>query len=190
MLTNICRDHYLGNHRHYHTWEHAISVGSMASTLAKSNGLSEDTMNDLWTAGIWHDAVYVIGSKTNEEDSAAAMQNNTDGNTDHIADWIRHTTIEDHLSDEPVSLELACLLDADLASLALDYKIFLKCQLNICIEQGCYLVDQAKFLLKFLEKKQIFRTKMFHETLEETARRNIHALMYEVNPPRPEYEKE
>lgn len=179
MQTKICRELYSTPPRLYHSWDHAVSVASMASVLGKIHCLDEDTQNDLWLAGLWHDSIYVVGDSENEENSAKEFLKHYP-DKEHVVEWIRGTTIANHLSSDPVSIEQACLLDADLSPLALDNKVFLKNCLNICIEQNCSIRNQAIFLSRFLDKERIYRTDVLHETFEELARQNIMDLLKET----------
>ncbi len=126
---------YLG--RNYHNLDHADRVwkelGPHASLAAQ-------------IAAIWHDAIYIPRGKANEQASSDAltyewvrMNIALDIPVLHAANkLIEGTTVSNHLRTDPVesSSDLALLLDADLASLADDYEMFVNNQANIILENG------------------------------------------------------
>ena len=163
--------------RVYHTFKHAYSVSILCNRY-NSEIWSIDAI-DLSMAALWHDVVYVVGSKTNEIDSANLLLEYYP-EFSISADLIRHTTIEDHLSDEITwkSDKLqSILLDSDIMSLSDEYDMFLQHQLNIAKEHGLSEItcQHAEFLTKFLDKKYIFRCPMM-EQHEISARNNIERL--------------
>ena len=155
-MRQLIMDFYSTPNRWYHTYEHAIAVAHDAQFFAKTLELNEASQQQCYVAGIWHDAVYVWGNKDNEEKSAQALLS-IHPNQEVAAELIRHTTLEDHLSDTATvdtDPKLACLLDADLRSMSLDYTVFCIHQLNIAKEAGntCVTKDHARFLLQFFRK--------------------------------------
>ena len=176
---------YHQNKRPYHNLNHALKVATFARELARLE-MDKDNSLDVWhpvqnkymmpdyayVAGLWHDVVYVPGAKDNEELSATiALQSG--GVNELVWNWIRHTTIADHLSDAALDKYHACLLDADVSSLAYSWDDFMANNGAICAEMKCTHQDSAEFLLKFLNKEQIYRTKYCKQHLEDAARLNI-----------------
>lgn len=125
---------------------------------------------------LWHDAVYVAGNKDNELLSGRMLLTHMPF-MEYAAGLIYQTTINDHISESPVSSTLACLLDADLESLADPYPKFKQNQANIMLENYMAASDAhkvSKFLHdSFLIKKSIYRTEYAKNMFEQRARSNI-----------------
>jgi predicted metal-dependent HD superfamily phosphohydrolase len=165
---------YCSSPRSYHTLLHALQVATLGKYLMviEDSECDYNKIMDVYLAGLWHDAVYIPGNPNNESASAVLFSlHYPDRN--NVARLISKTTIADHLSEEPVDIQLACLLDADLASLSVPFDEFMLNNSNICTEQNCTHSQTSTFLLKFLDKKSIYRTKCCQYFLEQTARKNI-----------------
>lgn len=159
--------------RFYHNYEHATTVAYSGFNIATSVGVNGDA---IYIAGLWHDCVYVPGSKTNEDESADALLR-CHPNKTKAASMIRRTTIKDHLESKIIfdeEPEMAILLDADILSLADRYDKFVINQMNILKEHD--LLDpsiSANFLQNFLDKQSIYRTPVVIATCEQKAKTNI-----------------
>jgi predicted metal-dependent HD superfamily phosphohydrolase len=160
--------------RHYHTLVHALQVATVAKQLMI---MSETTCDygrvmDVYMAGLWHDAIYRPGSPENEVASAGWFSAHYPGRK-NVARLISKTTIADHLGEEPVDIQLACLLDADVLSLSAPFDKFMENNTNIIKESGGNHVISSSFLMRFVDKKSIYRTPYCIEHHEEAARCNI-----------------
>lgn len=178
--------------RFYHTYRHAVDVAYAAMHISLKMQFTEDehmeslperVADALWAAGLWHDAVYVVGAPDNEELSAIALLSHYPEMV-VAADLIKKTTIADHF-DESITWEtnpmLCCLLDADIRSLSYSYDRFVSAQLEIAAEHGAYEITIAHvdFLKRFLKKDRIYRAPM-SDTKEENARENINILIDQI----------
>ena len=165
---------YCSSPRSYHTLLHALQVATLGKYLMviEDSECDYNKIMDVYLAGLWHDAVYTVGNPNNETASAGLFSCYYPTNT-NVARLISKTTIVDHLSEEPVDIQLACLLDADLASLSVPFDEFMLHNSHISTEQECYHSLSSTFLLKFLDKKSIYRTKYCQEHHEAAARKNI-----------------
>lgn len=183
MERKLITEYYSTPVRYYHTYEHAFRVAHSAQHLAEENGLTEEQSPDCYIAGIWHDAVYVVGNKDNEEQSAQMLLLRHPLKT-VPANLVRRTTVADHLSEE-IAWEndpmQCCLLDADLISLSLRWIFFMEAQRNIAKEHGLdeVTLEHAKFLTQFLDKKRIYRCPGMY-SYEKSARANIEQLLNEA----------
>lgn len=180
LLTIRASSYYRFNkeNRHYHNWDHAGRV------LFE---VDEDDRVKL--AALWHDAIYIPGSKVNEEASADALlyewkSLGIKANTDIVYDacaLIRSTTVDWHLSKYEITNAIhAELMDADLVSLADPYIQFQENQANIILENGGDPEDFesrakcADFLKNFLTVREyIYHTDKFRALHEEKAKQNI-----------------
>lgn len=179
----LITEYYSTPGRYYHTYDHAIRVAHAAQYFAEKNGLTEDQAHNCFIAGMWHDAVYVVGNLDNEEQSALSMLSRHPLKSVPAA-MIRKTTVADHRSEE-ITWEndpmQCCLLDADLIPLSLKWIFFMEAQRNIAKEHGFdeVTLEHAKFLTQFLDKKRIYRCPGM-ESYEKSARANIDQLLNEV----------
>lgn len=179
-------------HRFYHTHRHAVDVAYAAMHISRHmrftvdermEHLPERVADILWVAGMWHDAIYVVGAPDNEELSAIALLSHYPEMV-VAADLIKKTTIADHF-DESITWEenpmLCCLLDADIRSLSYSYDRFVAAQLEIAAEHGvCEItIAHVDFLKRFLAKNRIYRAPM-SDTKEENARENINILIDQI----------
>jgi len=190
--------------REYHNHHHACMVVQYVNLLTEYN-----PSNELLIAAEWHDAVYFpgAGGAANEACSAAALgiesrsinsqveltteQKNAINNAQTL---IQHTSVEVHLRCDHEAIkpgrDLAILLDADLASLAVDkYSNFLYNQECIIRENGGIVNDEtykrcAEFLVKFLQcREYIYSTEMGRQLWESKARENIKYFCFQYGVP-------
>lgn len=175
----LIHDLYSTPRRYYHTIGHARDVAYLSETWAINLKFTTAEVVTCFVAGMWHDAVYKVGELDNEELSAQALLE-LHPHMQVAADIIRKTTIMDHLSpnitfeNDPLT---AVVLDADLRSLADEYDVFVRHQVNIAKEHGLSKItaQHCKFLTQFLVKDKIYRTPTAAH-LEELARENINRL--------------
>ena len=165
---------YCSSPRSYHTLLHAIQVATVGKYLMVIEDRECDyrKIMSVYLAGLWHDAIYTVGNPNNESASAGLFSLYYPDRS-NVARLISKTTIADHLSSEAVDVQLACLLDADLISLSAPFDEFMLNNSNICTEQECTHSQSSTFLLKFLQKKNIYRTKYCQKYHEHIARKNI-----------------
>jgi len=189
---NAVKVAYRTGERHYHTWDHALSVVSWVNyAMAKLDlGLGSP---GLQIAALFHDAVYdtAAGSPVNEAASADLCQElcqktfhakrvwDDDGMIRAlIMDTAKHGVLERSNTIQ----RSAILLDADLASFGESrWEVVQWNDQNIVKELtacGKYTAEQIclgriKFLTGLLQKNSIFLTELFQDMFELQARRNI-----------------
>lgn len=190
-LIDIAQTYYKFNEqdRPYHNHQHALAV-------ARDVVLTADKEDDaLILAAHWHDAVYIPGARgdANEQCSAAALLKAASklddaATVEKAAQLIRYTSVQYHLHTNVLAGDIACLLDADLSSLAAPYGTFIHNQKNIINEQGgtAYEHDKAQssaFLSQFLRVREfIYHTEYGRLNWEKTARDNITRYIEETTP--------
>jgi predicted metal-dependent HD superfamily phosphohydrolase len=169
--------------RPYHNFTHAVEVVNNCFVLGAVSP-------ELILAGLYHDAIYIVGCKNNEELSSLTLQNDAN----QLRYWnkidptivskartmIESTTISDHLgvfceANDP----LAFLLDADLRNLSLNYSGF-ECKQHAILEENFldegykHKKKSADFLSQFLTcRPTIYRTPYAIKNWEDRARENI-----------------
>lgn len=183
-LTQALIEAYHSPIRHYHTLLHALRVATVAKELLiiSESDCNYQRLMDTYLAGLWHDAVYDVASKSNEKYSAILFNSHYPYNS-NVARLINGTTVAHHLSEQPVDIQMACLLDADLLSLSLPFVDFIKTQQLIREESKSTSRDgskptltrsaQSEFLMKFLDKSSIYHTEYCQAHHEAIARENI-----------------
>lgn len=169
--------------RFYHNTDHARRV---------VEALDVNDESDVATviAATWHDAIYIPGSKVNEEASANALSYewkrlNISASPEILAEavrLIRNTTVEIHCRTHEF---LSCnsndgiLLDADLLSLSDPYPKFLENQYNIIKENNGDPTNKehkkqcSDFLQNLVIRPYIYCTERFRKEHEQAARENI-----------------
>jgi predicted metal-dependent HD superfamily phosphohydrolase len=167
---------YSTKDRHYHTLQHLDFMHRKLSAF-------HDQLTDadaVWFALFYHDAIYDVRRKDNEEQSAAlALQRLTALSVpkkimhlcrEHIMATRAHT-----LSDNPDS---NLFIDADLSILGQDAETYHTYSRQIRREykiypDAVYNNGRKKVLERFLQATYIFKTISFREMYEQSARFNI-----------------
>lgn len=197
LLISKAQKWYKAGYRPYHNFHHAMDVYMHVKKAAPDNIAMQ-------LAALYHDAVYIVGRKDNEELSAHALHNdyysylhNKCNNIDmgecafdRACDYITSTKITDHLTTELVASryipDTNILLDADLSSLGYHYDVFTYNQFNILqenhldITNKMHIQKQVEFLNKLSgSRDNIFRTKEYIHKYEQQARDNINRFTKE-----------
>ena len=155
--------------RHYHTFKHLEQIYRALPTLTI-----------LYEFAIfYHDIVYDVSSKDNEEQSALLCEKRlkylgvSSEFRNQVTQLIRET--KTHVASSKTN---ALFLDADLAILGSTWKSYKKYFQNVRKEytvysDDIYNVGRKKVLKQFLKKKRIYINDYFYERYEEQARKNI-----------------
>lgn len=165
-------------HRSYHTLGHLVDCLSHAETLEKAKNPS-----DILLAIFFHDIVYNPRRGDNEEKSAeqflagAQILGVSQEQQQRVAKLILATkTHQAYDSDSKI------LLDIDLSILGAEPAEFDLYDEQIRDEYHWVPIDEykkarAKVLRSFLERKQIYRTRLFRDRFELKARQNIRRIL-------------
>jgi len=126
---------YSEPHRAYHDINHPEIVYGYCQEIWQSYFGNQDPLAKFpaeffQTACAWHDAIYVVGSKTNEEDSAALYERSSTARFQNpyaqraVIDAIRASG--DHWASKNAQLNNAIkvFLDADIFELSADWELF------------------------------------------------------------------
>lgn len=167
--------------RHYHHASHISSLLRLAMLLESSiEGAWQDIKAVRWAIW-WHDFVYEIQSKTNEQDSAK-----------FAVDWLHTTPTGGHLADAVQTLILATaghqptndhadtalFLDIDLAILASNEQLYkhyielVKLEYTTVYSLTQYATGRSQFLKTFIQRPRLFATPIF-QPYEAQARANL-----------------
>jgi predicted metal-dependent HD superfamily phosphohydrolase len=155
--------------RHYHVLRHIYLTVKMARECYKEE-VNPARMSQVVMALIYHDVVYVIGSKTNEEDSAAQWRRYADGRfAPDIIEFVNKLIImtKSHKLDANASLLEKIMNDCDMGILSADEDEYLKYAQNIWREYRAagpeaYRAGRLAFL------KSLNVHEMFHTNVPET----------------------
>ena len=168
---------YTESGRAYHNLEHIADCFSHFDPLT-----AHFARPDLVEMALWfHDVVYVIGSQTNEKDSAAFA-------TEHLtaAGWhdqgrlanIEALIIDTEHKRPATTPDGALLCDIDLAILGCESDRFWRYEREIRAEYKIvpwekYRSGRAQVLRSFLDRPRIYQTELFHERNDAAARQNL-----------------
>jgi len=183
---------YQEPHRHYHDWNHALSVLSWVNHCCDvyQDSISPSTKHELGIAALFHDVVYTTqGSPKNEEASVAFLADQCSyiGRYYKAEKIILATAQHGKLEATDVPFETALFMDCDIASFGEprweiavwnDQNITLELLQKFTPEQ--IKVGRKAFLGGLLAKQSIFLTPYFQDRFEAQARRNIRRLITEL----------
>lgn len=157
-------DCYSEKHRFYHVLRHLYLTIKMARQCYK--GVDSRSISWVVMALFYHDIVYVIGSKTNEDDSAAQWRRYADNRFDEpIVDKIDHMIMltKSHLLGEDACILDQIMNDCDMSILATECEDeYIRYAQNIWREyrvvgREAYLAGRLAFL-KGLTVHEMFHT--------------------------------
>jgi predicted metal-dependent HD superfamily phosphohydrolase len=167
---------YSESHRYYHTPKH---LWDCLQEFDKAKKLLEEPLaveSALW----FHDVVYDTHAKDNEEKSAQYasrvlcklnLPEQFVKKTENLVLLTKHNV-------EPKGIDEKLILDIDLAILGKPQKVFDEYELNIRKEYSWvgdhdFMEGRSKILQYFLNRSFIYRTSLFRERYEASARRNL-----------------
>lgn len=162
----------------YHTPIHVMACLSWANS-------NEIVLENWQQLAIWfHDAIYDIGAKDNEERSAMFMRAlmPKEVNTDLACEAIISTA---GFMSEGISPQMQLVMDIDVCSFAWPWEHFKAAQMALSEEflpvygQEKTEEGRRKFLTEFVGKGFIFRTPLLKERYENKAVENIKRLLAE-----------
>ena len=172
---------YNERHRKYHVASHILDVLSLAELIMmKDFPWKFDLVNPCITAIVWHDAVYIPGSKTNEYDSSVLAD--AAGFRDRkIIEAIRKTKTH----EEPDSILEMIVLDADLmAGLAPDRDQYrtnsslVRDEYSVFTDEE-YYIERKAVLRGSLDRPNIFSTR-FASQFEADVRENMEGELADI----------
>jgi predicted metal-dependent HD superfamily phosphohydrolase len=176
VVLDSIRSKYQEPHRHYHDWNHALSVLSWVNHCCDVYSYGPEVKYELGVAALFHDVVYEIGHgpAVNEEASVGFLKRVVPirATYESLAEKIILATAQHgKLESEDVDLETALFMDCDIAS-------FGEARWEIAPEQ--IKVGRKAFLGGLLAKRSIFLTPYFQDRFEAQARRNIQRVITEL----------
>jgi len=173
LLIELTR-RYAEPHRHYHTIEHIADMLHRGRALS----LTDDQVLAIW----FHDAVYDVGSTTNEADSARlAVERLTACGYPEAGIRAVERMVLDTKAHEPTTEGSAIVIDLDLRSLASPPDQFVANRENLRREAS-WLSDEEfeaasrGFAAGVLARERIFSTE-WGAAFEAAARRNLATLL-------------
>lgn len=192
VVLDSIRSKYQEPHRHYHDWNHALSVLSWVNHCCDVYSYGPEVKYELGVAALFHDVVYEIGHgpAVNEEASVGFLKRVVPirATYESLAEKIILATAQHgKLESEDVDLETALFMDCDIASFGeARWEIAVWNDQNIVKELlHKFTPEQIKvgrkaFLGGLLAKRSIFLTPYFQDRFEAQARRNIQRVITEL----------
>lgn len=185
-LELTARQFYHSKFNTYHNWEHISYVLSQYKEIFKKEPSKTE-----FAAILFHDCVYVPGSAPGVNETLSAItackvvkfSNFKDIDVALLEKIILATKVQNYLDPGFYDEDCNRVLDADVASLAVPYDVFLQNNANIIFENHGpirfgYEMDicsyaSVEFMIKISSRLFIYRTREARELLEEKARSNI-----------------
>jgi predicted metal-dependent HD superfamily phosphohydrolase len=166
-------------HRAYHNTTHIAELLRWFDTIADDVGWSEP--EDVYTAILFHDAIYVPGAKDNEAKSAGWAQRAI---AEHALPCRAHRVVEmieltaQHGRLASARGDTALFLDSDMAIVAAPSAVYREYAQQIrreyaAIPDDAYRAGRRAFLASVAAKPRIFFTEYFHTRLDAQARGNL-----------------
>ena len=180
---------YAEPHRHYHNANHILDcLAEFDRHLSKA---SDPIATEL---AIWfHDAIYDTRAADNEERSAELAEEwlTRSGAAKRLITAVKSLVLATKLHDVHGHPDAPLLVDIDLSILGRSSQRFWNYEAQIRQEYAwadrmVFAAKRAEILRRFLARKQIYHTEIFHEQLEAAARANLTAsikrLMLQLPP--------
>jgi predicted metal-dependent HD superfamily phosphohydrolase len=162
-------------HRAYHNASHIAEVLTWFDRVADDLGWLEPA--EVYTAIVFHDAIYQPGAKDNEARSAQwARRSALPVDVDRVAELIELTAKHGHVTR--ADHDTALFLDSDMAILGAAPDAFDAYDRAIAVEYKqvppeAYRAGRRAFLEGLLATPRIYISDYFHNRLDEPARANL-----------------
>lgn len=170
---------YSEPHRAYHNLAHITELLRWFDTVATDVGWQAPA--DVYTAVLFHDAIYVPAAKDNEERSArwarrAIIEHALPTSSDAVAALIEMTARHGVL--DSAGGDLALFLDADMAILGSEPAAYLAYTEQVRreyaeIPDDAFRAGRRAFVDGLAAKTRIYFSEYFHRRLEARARANL-----------------
>jgi predicted metal-dependent HD superfamily phosphohydrolase len=169
--------------RHYHTFEHVAEVLERLAEAARDVGRTTPLATTL--AAVFHDAVYVVGRRDNEAESAKLARHVIDEDmasaTDEaprVEQLILLTARHGALAAEDVDVDAAFFVDADMAILGAAPERFAAYDRDIALEYAAvpselFAAGRKRFLEGLLARPRVYLSDYFHARFDAPARANL-----------------
>jgi predicted metal-dependent HD superfamily phosphohydrolase len=186
------RDRYAQPWRHFHTWEHVERVLKAAEWYYTTITMGRTPPSGVYSAILWHDAVYLPGATDNERKSADLYRDQHKGYQDcRMTLWVQKA-IQATATHEPVIEGLHgvhgpinVMLSCDLVSLAAPWHVFKQDARNICKEyltaydEKVVREGRVHFYEQMAKRKTIYPHPYFEMTHGKRARVNLYRALLE-----------
>ena len=174
--------------RHYHTLQHLRECMALFDAAAPLARRPAEVELALW----FHDAVYDPRAQDNEERSAEWTRGavRAAGCDPELAERVAALVLSTRHDAAPVTdgPDVELLLDVDLAILGSAPGRFEESSRQIRVEyahvpEAEYRTGRSRILRGFLARERIYRTDVFHDSLEAKARANLEGALRELERP-------
>lgn len=179
-IEKLIKPIYQNNKVKFHTYTH-INDGLNLMYQLPDHMKPNDNQLIAW---LFHDIVYDVSSKTNEEDSAKYFQTFYNNNTELFKEFdinskeVSNIILDTKAHKEEHSTDSGLVLDIDMSCLAGDFDHFLKGRFNVLKEYALIYDNEALLkgtfdFINAFENKPIFVSDFFIENYEKSAQRNL-----------------
>lgn len=171
--------HYAEPQRHYHSAQH---IERCLATMDSAS--SQLGPNDAVEMGLWfHDAIYEIGAKDNEEQSAEWFRDVCGDSLDpEFTETVYRLIMATIHNSLPDPFDERYIVDVDLSGFGLPWDEFLQDSRAVRAElthldDDAFNRSHSVFMEKLLNRPTIFGTDYFIDNFEAQARQNIESVM-------------
>lgn len=182
---DVVQHHWREPHRRYHTLEHLLECLNAFDDVVPLATHPAEVELAIWC----HDAIYEIGSDTNELKSAYLAERwMTSAGCDREAiGRVRNLILATRHHAQPETTDEALLIDLDLAILGSAPARFDRYDTDIREEYHAipwtkYVTARRQVLRGFLERPRLFWTGHFHDLLDAPARANLSRTLKRMRP--------
>ena len=174
-LYNSIINKYTQQHRVYHTLTHIEHMGKWYFEWCGTT--NQEPTREMCLAILYHDIIYIVGSKYNEIESVDFFLNHAGlmgGVEEHMEDVVNDLIVSTEIGF-PTQTRLA---DLDLVILGTCSKTYIEYAKGIRMEYKAipdttYCENRIKFLQSMLDKPSIFADETFKTLYEDRARHNL-----------------
>lgn len=167
-------ENYTTKNRFYHNFNHIENM------IIEMENLPIIDRDSLVISIFYHDSIYSVTSKTNEEESALLAKkhlSSTQMNLEQI-DKIQHQIIATKTHELSIDSDTNFIIDIDLSILGQHWKIYEQYLYNIRKEYAIYpdfmfKAGRKKVVNHFLKNTNIYKTDIFRDKYEIQAKSNL-----------------
>ncbi|MDP8966231.1 MAG: N-methyl-D-aspartate receptor NMDAR2C subunit [Cyanobacteriota bacterium] len=167
---------YAESHRKYHTMQHLEECFSYFELIRDHAEHQAEVELAIW----FHDAIYRVSSKDNEEKSAKWAYASTVSSSlpKEIGERVYSLILVTRHNAVSVSRDAEVLVDVDLGILAAEPKRFDEYEVQVRAEyawvpEPLYRRERRKVLQEFVNRASLYSTALFRERYEVQARKNL-----------------
>ncbi len=179
LLFEQLAGHYGEPQRHYHTLEHIAHCLAQLDKIPQEVECAEALELSIW----YHDVIYQIGAKDNEQCSADRFMEHSTGVIDEdLRQQVQALIMVTVHPSVPTTPDQCLMVDIDLSSFCLPWPEFLRDSTNVRNEfphlsDAEFSTGQIRFLRSLMARPWFYNSDYYRQHHEQAAHDNIHRLL-------------